>query len=65
MIKDKEDSQVPVTKHLEQFRAMLEEAEVEFEEGATAGQEFGDYIQVRDTIFIFDDEGSLVDIDTE
>lgn len=63
MSKKQSSDAVPVTRHLDQLRNMLEEAEIEFEEGATADRSFSDYIQVETLMFLFDGEGSLVQMD--
>jgi len=60
MAKNKEYTQIAVTKHLDQFRVMLEEAEIEHELGA--GDDFGDFIEVEGKFFDFDSEGSLISI---
>lgn len=52
----KEDAQVAVTKHLDQLKTMLENAECEFEEGLD--YEGYSFIEINGCIFKFDSEGN-------
>ena len=51
----KEEAAIPVTKNYDQFKVMLEEAEIDFEE-------FEEAIIVSGVSFRFDDDGSLLDV---
>ena len=53
----KNEAAIAVTKNYEQLKVMLEEAEIEFEEGEFEGNQC---IDLSDLVFHFADDGSLL-----
>ena len=64
MSKKKESGNaVPVEKHLDQLRAMLEEAEIDFDEGSDNG--ITPFVELNSMKFQFSDDGSLLEVEND
>ena len=59
----KDSNAVPVEKHYDQFRSMLEEAEIDFDEGSDNG--ITPFIEMDGIKFQFNDDGSLLEIEND
>lgn len=59
----KQSDSVPVEKHLDQIKAMFEEAEIDFWEGSDNG--VTPFIEFSDCKFQFNDDGSLLEIEND
>ena len=56
----KEGDSVPVTEQYQQLKVMLEEAEIDFDEGSNC--DMGSFIDINGLVFQFEENGSLMEV---